>query len=471
MNLVRIAVYAREGGYTTGSAEAARDDALIQKGVKAATELGMYVIIDWHVLNYNPNEDLEAAKAFFTKYVEMYGDYDNVLFEICNEPTGTEWYDGSENDLYTYCKEITSLIRDGGSDAIVLCGTNQYSSDIDKVAEKPLSEDGFTNVMYSCHFYAASHYESAQKKLLDALEAGVPAFVTEYGICTASGDGRYDTENADKWLGICDENNVSYACWATSNSTESAAYFVSTCNKTEGGWLEEDLTNTGRYLVNYYRHKLEHCWDLGKVTTAPTETANGVKTYLCIMCGESKTEVIPATGKGTTPEKKNPQKGDIIKDAKAEYKVIADNAVEYVAPVNKKAKTATIAKTVTIDGITYRVEQIAKNAFKNNKNLKTLVIGENVKSIGANAFLGCTKLEKATIGKNVVKIGGKAFYGCKKLKKITIQTSKLKTTGIGAKAFGKTHKKAVVKTPKKVWKKYKKMLVKKGINKRAKIKK
>ena len=60
------------------------NDKLIQEGVQSATDLGMYVIIDWYVLNYNPNEDLEEATAFFQKYATMYKEYDNVIFEVFN---------------------------------------------------------------------------------------------------------------------------------------------------------------------------------------------------------------------------------------------------------------------------------------------------------------------------------------------------------------------------------------------------
>ena len=42
-----------------------------------------------------------------------------------------------------------------------------------------------------------------------------------------------------------------------------------------------------------------HTWDNGKVTTEPTETTPGVRTYTCTVCGEVKTEVIPATGAHT----------------------------------------------------------------------------------------------------------------------------------------------------------------------------
>lgn len=108
------------------------NDKLIQEGVQSATDLGMYVIIDWYVLNYNPNEDLEEATAFFQKYATMYKEYDNVIFEVCNEPTGTAWFDGSDNDLYTYCTKMTNVIRECGSDAIIICGTDSYSSKVDE---------------------------------------------------------------------------------------------------------------------------------------------------------------------------------------------------------------------------------------------------------------------------------------------------------------------------------------------------
>ena len=269
VNLIRIAVYAHEGenAYVNQYAKELTEkeehayvecqnqeynDKLIQEGVQSATNLGMYVIIDWHVLNYNPNEDLEDATAFFQKYATMYKDYDNVIFEICNEPTGTAWFDGSDNDLYSYCTRLTKVIRECGSDAIVICGTDNYSSKVDEVAGHLLEDK---NIIYTCHFYSASHYAESMKRLTDALKNGVPVIVSEYGVCTASGDGRYDVDNADEWLNICDKNNVSYACWAISNSYESAAYFQENLEKFDGNWTEEDLTTTSKYIINRYNDR------------------------------------------------------------------------------------------------------------------------------------------------------------------------------------------------------------------------
>ena len=246
LNAVRLAVYPREGGYLQGNQ--ALMDQKIQEGVEAAKELGMYIIIDWHVLAYNPNEDIEAAKAFFKMYANKYKDYNNVLFEICNEPTGTPWYNGSGNDLYTYCKTVSKVIRDCGNNSIIICGTNDWSQRIDEVAAKPLKNDGFENIMYSIHFYAATHYDDIKNHFRSAIASGTPVFATEFGCCDASGNGGYDFANANDWMRLFAENNVSYACWSLCNKAESASCINSSCTKTSA-WTENDLTETGLWLI------------------------------------------------------------------------------------------------------------------------------------------------------------------------------------------------------------------------------
>ena len=94
----------------------------------------------------------------------------------------------------------------------------------------------------------------------------------------------------------------------------------------------------------------------------------------------------------------------------------------------------------------YRLVSIGANAFKNNKKIKTVVVGKNVRTIGK-----------------------KAFYGCKNLKKITVQSSIIKK--VGAKAFKGINKKAVIKVPSKKYKAYKKVFKGKGQAKTVTIKK
>ncbi len=167
---------------------------------------------------------------------------------------------------------------------------------------------------------------------------------------------------------------------------------------------------------------------------------------------------------------------------------IGDNVTGFSANTFKGCRNL---KTLIIgNGVT----SIPANAFKNFKKLTTVKMGTGVKTIGKNAFYGCKKLKNLTLGKNVVTIGDKAFYkctsltkvtipskvktigksafyGCKKLKTLTIQSSKLTTKKIGSKAFTKTPKSMTVKVPKKKFKAYKSMFIKRGVNKKARFKK
>ena len=257
INMVRLVCYPRDGGsvgYLTGGDSTKQQlDTLIQNGVDYATKLGMYALVDWHVHAYNPNEYLKEAKIFFTKYATMYKDHDNVLYEICNEPTGTNWYSGNGKDLYTYCSEVIKTIRAIDPDAIIICGTNTWSQDVDQVAAKPMKALGYENIMYTFHLYSATHKENLMEKVRLATKDGTPIFVTEFGICSADGNGSYDAENADRWIALLDELNISFACWSYSNCNEKSAYFKSSCSNVGGDWTADDLTTTGKWLINTCR--------------------------------------------------------------------------------------------------------------------------------------------------------------------------------------------------------------------------
>lgn len=203
-----------------------------------------------------------------------------------------------------------------------------------------------------------------------------------------------------------------------------------------------------------------------------------------------------------TVAKGAPAKGAAIQDSKnkAVYEVVKAGSqdgktgtVTYKKPV-KKTSTVTVPATIKADGITYRVEGIAKNAFKNNKKLTKITIGKNVAAIGASAFYNCTKLKTVTMGggittigdkafykckavtkitipAKVTKIGKQAFYGCTKLKTITVKTKKLKSSKVGKQAFKGIYAKAVIKVPKSKYKTYKSLFKKAGTGSKVVFKK
>lgn len=248
-NTIRIAMYTEEyNGYCVTDEEN-RKKLLetIDTGVQAATKLGMYVIIDWHVLNdQNPKKHQKEAVAFFKKVSKKYSSYTNVLYEICNEPNGgTTW-----DDIKSYAKKVIKAIRKNSSKAVIIVGTPTWSQDVDVASESPLK--GFSNIMYSVHFYAATHQNSYREKLKKAYDNGLPVICTEFGTCEASGNGNYDFASADKWIKLMDSYKMGYVCWSLSNKPESASLLNPSCTKTSG-YKKSDLSEQGKWLVKKYK--------------------------------------------------------------------------------------------------------------------------------------------------------------------------------------------------------------------------
>ncbi len=239
-NVVRIAMYPEEyNGYLSGGDKAALKQ-IIDNGVNYATELGMYVIIDWHVLNYAPSRHTQEACDFFAEMASKYSGHDNVIYEICNEPVGADW----NSDIKPYAESVISTIRQFDDHALILVGTNTWSQDVDSVVGNTL-DDG--NVMYVAHFYAGTHKENIRNKISTALNAGVPVFISECSICDASGNGGIDYASANEWLDFMNSNQLSFIAWSLSNKAETSALISSGCS-TKSGWSDGDLSETGRWF-------------------------------------------------------------------------------------------------------------------------------------------------------------------------------------------------------------------------------
>lgn len=239
INTIRLAMYTNKSeGYGPSAVNK------VQEGVKYATELGMYVIIDWHILSDgNPNQHKSEAKKFFTKMSKKYGNQKNVIYEICNEPNGNVTWN---KQIKPYAKTIVKTIRKHSKNAVIVIGTPTWSQDVDVVAQSPLKGK---NLMYALHFYAGTHKEWNQEKLKTAHKKGLPVMVTEFSICDASGNGALDKASGNKWLRLLDQYNISYTAWSLCNKNESSALIASSCSKTSG-WTSGDLSAAGKWYFN-----------------------------------------------------------------------------------------------------------------------------------------------------------------------------------------------------------------------------
>ena len=508
VNMVRLVSYVTQGGYTQGSKD--KLDKHIQKGVSNLTELGMYAIIDWHVHAENPNDKKSEAIQFFDTYSKKYKDQSNIIYEICNEPTGTPW-----NQIRPYAVDVVNTIRANDPDAIIVVGTNTWSQDVDEVATNGGKIDD-PNVMYTIHFYSGSHGESLREKVRTALKAGTPVFCTEFGVCDASGNGGFNLEEADRWIDFFEENGISYCCWSLSKKNESASMLSPECNKVNG-FTNADLGATGAWLINTYRSRggetpapsvsaapgasavptpsasaapsaVPTSSASVEPSTVPTPSASAVPSA-SVAPSASATPVTSAVptpsasatpgtsealkptinttpGKGTTPSVSDSpnERGENTASEEDEELDIAVSASSYT--------------TTIVDG----VQGVEVSNFDSQKTTITIPDYITIKgkkypviSIQSNAFAKCKKLTKVVIGKNVRRIKPKAFYNCKKLKTIVIKTKKLTMKCVGKKAFAGIYKKAKITLPKGRFSKkqkaaYKKILRARGVGKKAKIK-
>ena len=252
INVIRLAMYTSEDGYCTSEANKERLYKTVVEGVKYATEIGLYVIIDWHMVgaedpkDKNPLYYKDEAIDFFSRISKEFKDYDNVIYEIMNEPNGNavKW---------SHCKEYANLvipkIREN-TDAIILVGNPNWTANLNSVMADPLV--GYENIMYTYHFYAASHKTTYQ--VTTAYSKGFPVFISEHGGMESSGDGNIDYTSIQNWYKILDERNISYVAWNISNSKGSAS-IIKNGDDTITDFRDEHLKEWGIWYKKWTRSK------------------------------------------------------------------------------------------------------------------------------------------------------------------------------------------------------------------------
>lgn len=222
-------------------------EAILEQAVEDATALGMYVIIDWHVLGeQDPRVSADKAAVFFEKYAAKYADRDNILYEICNEPNREG---GSWPNIVEYAERIIPIIRERSPHAVILVGTPCWSQFVDVAADAPL---GYDDLMYSLHFYGATHKQDLRDRAVYALSRELPVFVDEFGLCSATGNGEIDLDEAGQWKKLLDEYGISYICWNLSTCNEASSVLRHECTRVSD-WTEEDISLQGSIVRGWMR--------------------------------------------------------------------------------------------------------------------------------------------------------------------------------------------------------------------------
>ncbi len=265
IDIFRIAVYPDADPILGYISNPSGFTAQVNNLVQLCEENGIYALIDWHVMEEsNPNVNLIYARQFWTDMATAHKDRKNVIYEICNEPNYKNG-DGSWTNIRAYANVIIPLIRNIDPDAVIIVGTPNWSQLGNDVVNNKLS---YSNIMYTFHFYAATH----STNMLSDYVGRLPIFVTEWGATEASGQGNTNYTVADQFLSIMQTNKISWCGWSWSEAPESSGMLnVGAC--TSNNW--SSLKPTGSYVLGKISSPADNFGTCFIPTPTATPTVNG----------------------------------------------------------------------------------------------------------------------------------------------------------------------------------------------------
>ena len=207
--------------------------------VDAAIDCGCYIIVDWH----SHVMHTEDALAFFKTVSSRYAGVPNVIYELYNEPVEDSW-----DSLKEYSKTLIAAIRANSPDALILVGNPHWDQDIHLAAAEPITE--YDNLMYTMHFYAATHKDDLRNRTEAAIEAGLPVFISECAAMECTGDGPLDYQSWKEWTDMAARHGVSIVVWSLSDKNESCSMMLPEASS-NGPWTEDVTREWGKAVKKW----------------------------------------------------------------------------------------------------------------------------------------------------------------------------------------------------------------------------
>ena len=201
--------------------------------------------------------EANESVAFFREMADKYGQCPNLLYEDYNEPTKVTW-----DRIKKYHETVVAAIRAKDPDNLIILGTPDWSSGVDKAAASPVSG---TNLLYTLHFYSCTHDASSRAVGDAAMAKGLALFITEFGAAPSDGgvppNNRVCEAEANQWWDWMEKNGISGTAWKLVSGVDSSNIFSSSSKPpADGPFPDSVLSQTsgdspghGQIVVNWLR--------------------------------------------------------------------------------------------------------------------------------------------------------------------------------------------------------------------------
>lgn len=272
--------------------------------IENANRVGIYVLLDWHGYEEGPTEEYERsdpriyqkeAEEFFDHFSEKYASYENIFYELYNEPASGKGYptfdwtvtwndkvrmeyvqgymDYWEQILKPYSERLIEIIRANDPDAIVVANTPSADQHPEVAAVSPIDAE---NIMYAAHPWSDGDMQNLTTHgLRRSIEYGnICIFATETGFYPDEAGGfelaglPKTYENAVYWLhshqerylaNVIEKNNINYIYFLllwNSNDDYRSSFKADRMTYDQGsGWSDDQLTFTGEYMRHWFRKR------------------------------------------------------------------------------------------------------------------------------------------------------------------------------------------------------------------------
>jgi len=176
--------------------------------------------------------------------------------------------------------KVIATIRKNDPDNIILVGSPHWDQDVNLPAENPILK--VNNLMYTMHFYAGTHKQWLRDRTDEAIQKGLPIFVSECAGMEASGDAAMDYTEWQKFIDWMNTKKLSWVTWSVSDKDETCSVLKKGASPT-GNWKPIDLKESGvktrEYLKSY--NDIGELLQKIKINTMTSEkSSQNIETFL-----------------------------------------------------------------------------------------------------------------------------------------------------------------------------------------------